>query len=114
LFCRIAPELAESSSSFSSIVGRLWANSAGSASSIAGAGGQRLQSGEVEVHLPGILRRELTDLGVDHHVATEFEVVEERIDLEFVAPNMQGEEVEVMRIFQQLSGSSSTPTAFIL
>lgn len=41
-----------------------------------------IDCGEVEVHLPGILRFECTHLQIDHDVAPEFQVVEEQVNSE--------------------------------
>jgi len=48
-----------------------------------------VDGGEVEGHLPGELGLEGHRLQVDHHVAAELQVVEEEIDVEVLAPDVE-------------------------
>ena len=46
---------------------------------------QVIDGGAVEVHLAGILGLEVALLELDHYEATELEVVEEQVEVEFVS-----------------------------
>jgi len=48
-----------------------------------------IDSGEVEVHLACVLRLERSHLQIDHHEASELQMVEEEIELEILASNFQ-------------------------
>jgi hypothetical protein len=48
-----------------------------------------INGGEVEVHLPRILRLERRHLQIDDNEASELQVVEEEIDLEVLASNFK-------------------------
>ncbi|MCW3062242.1 MAG: hypothetical protein JWQ02_4063 [Capsulimonas sp.] len=100
-----------------------------------------VHGGEVEVHLAGVLRQKLAALELDHHVAAQFDVIKEQVQVVIVLRDLQviltaqkreprpklqqelpdlfdqplldlplggalrdGEEVEIVGIFEQLPG----------
>jgi len=50
---------------------------------------QVINGGQVEVHLPGILRLEGGHLKIDHNVCPELEVVEEKVDVEILPADFE-------------------------